>query len=429
MAEMGRTMPEHLPHSAPESGDPLFKAVLDVAASLVVVITGGGEVVVWNRACERLTGRTADEVTSLDRMLELVPEEEHPKARDVLERLHAGESPISFQLHWRTGRGELRLISWTSTAVTDADGQVTHVVQTGVDRTESHLAEVRLAAAFYNAPIGMALADLDGRFMRVNTVLCEITGYGPDELLRRGFRHLVHPDDVDESPGAVAGVHAAGARYSRADRRFLTRDGRVIWVEVHSTIVDDPEDQPSHLLAQIADTTERHQMEQQLRYLADHDGLTGLINRRRFKEEVERHLAEGRRYGLDGALLMLDLDNFKQINDVHGHRAGDRVLNAVAELLTQRLRESDIVARIGGDEFAVLLPRGGLEEATRVTASLKDALATSIRTPEGTPLGASIGYGLFERHARSYDDIVTAADAAMYADKRGNDPTSSEPPR
>jgi diguanylate cyclase (GGDEF)-like protein/PAS domain S-box-containing protein len=420
-------MTEPVPQWVPPSGERLFEAVVDVAASLVVVITADGEVVLWSRACERLTGWSAEGVASLERMLELVPQDEHAKARQLLERLRAGESPVSCELHWRTKGGELRLISWTSTALSDSEGRVTDLVMTGIDRTESQLAETRLAAAFYNAPIGMALTDLEGRFMRVNKVLCEITGYGPDELLRRSFNHLIHPDDIEQSAGAVAAVHAAHADYTRADRRFVTRDGRETWVEVHSTVVHDAEGRPSHLLAQIADTTERHELEEQLRYLADHDGLTGLINRRRLEEEVERHLAEGRRYGMDGALLLLDLDDFKQINDKHGHRAGDRVLTATAGVLKERLRESDIVARIGGHEFAVLVPRGGREEATRVVASLKHTLSTGVTTPDGTPVRASIGFGLFDENVGSLDDILAVADAAMYTDKRRDDPPSSHP--
>jgi diguanylate cyclase (GGDEF)-like protein len=150
--------------------------------------------------------------------------------------------------------------------------------------------------------------------------------------------------------------------------------------------------------------------------MADHDPLTGLFNRRRLEEELERHIAHGRRYGMSGALLLLDLDDFKQVNDGFGHRAGDRVLRAVAVVLRHRLRESDIVARFGGDEFAVIMPVGGAAEA----AELGDLLATAVRrdvtTPAG-PLDASVGIALFEESVTS-DEIVSRADDAMYADKR-----------
>ena len=128
--------------------------------------------------------------------------------------------------------------------------------------------------------------------------------------------------------------------------------------------------------------------------MADHDALTGLFNRRRFEEELERHIAHGRRYGMGGALLLLDLDDFKRVNDDFGHRAGDRVLTAVAVVLKHRLRESDIVARFGGDEFAVLMPVGGVGEATELAELLGAAIRADVPTPAG-PLSASVGIALF----------------------------------
>ena len=128
---------------------------------------------------------------------------------------------------------------------------------------------------------------------------------------------------------------------------------------------------------------ERAAAEVRLRHMAEHDALTGLFNRRRFEQELDRHIAYGRRYGMGGALLLLDLDDFKRVNDEFGHRAGDRVLTGVAVVLNHRLRESDIVARFGGDEFAVLMPVGAVAEATE----LADLLAAAIRADVPTPAG------------------------------------------
>jgi len=149
--------------------------------------------------------------------------------------------------------------------------------------------------------------------------------------------------------------------------------------------------------------------------MADHDALTGLFNRRRFEEELERHVAYGRRYGTDGALLLLDLDDFKRVNDGYGHRAGDRVLTSVAGVLRQRLRESDVLARFGGDEFAVLMPHGSRDEAAELAALLAEAISGEVETPDG-PLHASVGFAVFEEDTTS-DGILSRADDAMYADK------------
>jgi diguanylate cyclase (GGDEF)-like protein len=167
------------------------------------------------------------------------------------------------------------------------------------------------------------------------------------------------------------------------------------------------------------DVTERRRLERRLRHLADHDDLTGLINRRRFQEELQRHLAEGRRYGLTGALLVLDLDGFKEVNDNHGHSAGDRVLCAVADSLRSRLRESDIVARLGGDEFAVLLPRETPAEAELVCRSLENAIPAEVSTPGDERIEVSVGFAPFVESVESVDDVLAAADASMYAAKHG----------
>jgi diguanylate cyclase (GGDEF)-like protein/PAS domain S-box-containing protein len=281
----------------------LLDAVLDAAASLIVVVDADGRLVRWNRACEQLLGYRQAELEAPHALLDLVPAAERPNAEQAMRALMAGESPLAAEFHWRTRDGELRLIAWSMTALTGRDDEVTYIVGTGIDVT--------------------------------------------------------------------------------AERNW---------------------------------TEERVAAEERLRHMADHDALTGLFNRRRFEEELERHIARGRRYGMSGALLMLDLDDFKQINDGYGHRAGDRVLTDVAAVLRERLRESDIVGRFGGDEFAVLMPVGGAREAKELADLLAAAVRREVSTPAG-PLCASVGIALLE-DSSSADEILSRADDAMYTEKR-----------
>src|SRR5262249_36019941 len=139
-----------------------------------------------------------------------------------------------------------------------------------------------------------------------------------------------------------------------SERRYLHAAGHVVWVSIHATTITGP-DGRQLILGQVQDITERRRFEDRLRHLADHDPLTGLLNRRSFEREVERPLAHCRRYGANGALIVLDLDHFKYVNDSYGHSAGDELIVAVADALRMRLRETDVVARLGGDEFAALL--------------------------------------------------------------------------
>ncbi|MCW3040734.1 MAG: hypothetical protein JWM31_2639 [Solirubrobacterales bacterium] len=173
------------------------------------------------------------------------------------------------------------------------------------------------------------------------------------------------------------------------------------------------------------DVTERNAVYQRLQHLADHDPLTGLVNRRRFEQEVDRHLALCRRYGPRGAVLLIDIDHFKYVNDTLGHGAGDELIAQIADALRQRLRESDVIARLGGDEFAVLLPQVDLAGATAVADSLVRGLRGHARgTADGRlrRVTASIGLALPGEEEISADELLTRADLAMYdAKEAGRD--------
>jgi diguanylate cyclase (GGDEF)-like protein len=160
---------------------------------------------------------------------------------------------------------------------------------------------------------------------------------------------------------------------------------------------------------------------QDLQREASSDPLTGLKNRRRFEEDLRLAMARARRESTTGAVLMLDLDHFKQVNDTAGHPAGDRLIEEIAEVLRRRTRESDVLARLGGDEFAVVLPRATPAEARTVA----DSIATAIREhqPAGNgvePITASLGVAMFGNDPRtSIESVVSEADTAMYAAKDG----------
>jgi diguanylate cyclase (GGDEF)-like protein len=175
-----------------------------------------------------------------------------------------------------------------------------------------------------------------------------------------------------------------------------------------------------HVIASGLDVAERRRIEQQLHDLVDRDALTGLLNRRRFEEELDRHVAGGRRYGITGALIVIDIDGFREVNNDNGTRAGDRVLTAVAKTLSNRLRETDLLARIGGDQFAVLLPRARPPDAELVCQALEEAIPAEVHAPGDQRVEASVGYVPFTETMNSVDEALLAAHAAMYAVKAGH---------
>jgi len=173
------------------------------------------------------------------------------------------------------------------------------------------------------------------------------------------------------------------------------------------------------LLAALVLIWGRNDRMQELRRQASHDSLTGLKNRRRFEEELRAELARSGRYAVPGALLMLDLDHFKQVNDTLGHPAGDRVIAEIAEAMRGRTRETDVLARLGGDEFAVILPRCSLEEAQAVAAEIATAVRERMGSEENMPpVTTSIGIAPFGPEWKlSYEAVLAKADAALYAAK------------
>jgi diguanylate cyclase (GGDEF)-like protein/PAS domain S-box-containing protein len=281
-------------------------------------------------------------------------------------------------------------------------------------------AQERFRRAFEDAPIGMAVATLDGRFLEVNQALCAITGYAAAELTGTTFSRITHPEDVDADLAVMRGLIAGELSSSVDEKRYLRPDGSIVWVARSVTLVRDADGRPLHLLDQIQDITERRRFEHELRRLADHDPLTGLLNRRRFEQELDRHVGEVARYGPRGALLVLDLDHFKYVNDALGHHAGDELILSVAALLQDRLRTSDTLARLGGDEFAVLLPHADAGEAEHVAQTLVQAVreqATVTAAGRRRRVTTSVGIALFARGDAGGEELLIEADLAMYEAK------------
>ena len=275
-------------------------------------------------------------------------------------------------------------------------------------------------SAFDNAPIGMALVGLQGQWLEVNQALCELVGYSEQELQHLTFQDLTHPEDLDADLALVEDVLAGRRQTYQMNKRYLHSDGRIIWVLLSVSLATDEEGRPLHFISQIQDITERKELEQLLRHQAGHDPLTGLANRRRFEEELERQIERCARHGDRAALAVIDLDRFKQVNDVHGHATGDKLLAAVGAALRARRRATDVAARIGGDEFAVILvgvdERGATTAATAIAAAIGEhARANALGTT------ASVGVAMIEPGVTA-DELFVRADGAMYDAKRAARP-------
>jgi diguanylate cyclase (GGDEF)-like protein/PAS domain S-box-containing protein len=285
--------------------------------------------------------------------------------------------------------------------------------------------EAYLRSAFEDAPIGIALIsidpDIEGRFLRVNRALCELTGYSSEKLQLTGVHALLHPDDLPTDIVAMTRLNQGEVDGFQLEQRLLHAERHAVWVTVNASLVRDATGDPLYCIRQLQDIEERKRYEGELGYLVEHDPLTGLLNRRGFVRELAQQIAYARRYGDGGAVLFLDLDDFKYVNDTLGHSIGDEVISDLARVVHKRLRETDIFARLGGDEFAVLLPHTAVSEAETVSSSLIEAVRDGcvVSLGEGRRVTVSVGVTGFQQPGKDLtpDDILIDADVAMYAAK------------
>jgi diguanylate cyclase (GGDEF)-like protein/PAS domain S-box-containing protein len=336
--------------------------------------------------------------------------------------------------------GGTRWVDIKAVAVRGADREVTRWLGCVVDVTDQVEAtsalrrnEQQFRLAMEHAPIGMALVEVNGRFREVNRALCQLVGYDERELVGRTFQQITHPDDLGADLDNIRRLLEGSLNHYTMEKRYVTRDGDVVWVLLAVSLARDEADRPAYFIAQIQDITDARAAQERLAHRALHDPLTGLANRDLLMDHLSHALARSARAGTTTAVMFCDLDHFKAVNDTYGHEAGDLLLVDVADRLRSVVRPSDTVARLGGDEFVVVAE--GLRDVEAVRA-LAERVRRSLEEPAQlgphvVRAGASIGVAVAaaEDDARS---VLRQADAAMYRAKmlgRGRLEMSGTPER
>ncbi len=400
-----------------------YRALMDTASDLVLVLTHDGQVTHVNRAALAMA-QCARRDMLREGIGRLLVAEDVAFFRSRFRRALGGEThTMMLRAHAFHG---VRWLSCTIAPMTPGR-PTTDLLAIFRDVTDERLAadtvrhsEARLRAVFNQAAIAIALLDVDGCFAEVNPAVERLLGYDGAGLIGRPWNAFAPPEDREQTTQLIADLGAPVRESVTLEQRFVRHDGRVVWTLLTITRVHNPAG-TAGLIAMLQDITERRALEAQLTWQAYHDPLTNLANRALFRERVNRAL--GQRRGASGsvAVLFLDLDNFKTINDSMGHAVGDQLLFEVGRRLLNATRGCDTVARLGGDEFAILIDNVRVAgDSIRVAERILESMQQPVLL-DGAEVTVSSSIGIVrDAGNESADDILRNADVAMYnAKQRG----------
>ncbi len=408
------------------------ESVIERANVWINVLDPMGRIVLWNRAAEEISGYRRDEVLNSDEIWQWLYPDDDDRARirgRAEEILRDEGEVVGFETCITTKAGRKRRVSWNSRSLKDEDGEIVGSIAIGQDITDIREAEItirqrerQLSTLMDNLP-GMAYRcryDEYWTMLFVSSGCRDLTGYEPDELVnnkRVSYAELIASASDDNLVRAVESAIGNAEPFS-IEYTIIRKDGQRIWVWERGRAVEDDGDLV--LEGIVLDISERKALEDELSEMATRDPLTGLFNRREMTRVLDEEIARSTRYGRSLALLWIDFDHFKRINDEHGHAAGDSVLKATSALLAGSVRSVDVIGRFGGEEFVILLPEMDRCEA-RETAERLRSLISDTPQPLGegktVPLTISVGVSVFPDNGADSQALCAAADRAMYEAK------------
>jgi diguanylate cyclase (GGDEF)-like protein/PAS domain S-box-containing protein len=313
----------------------------------------------------------------------------------------------------------------------EAAAKQAELAQTHVEQLNQHIAEQeRISSALkeseehfrtaFDHAVGMALVSPDSHWLEVNESLCALLGYTQEELQAVSFRTIIHQDDLGLTLVKIQELLNGVTKSFQLENRYVHKQGHFVWVLSSASVVRSEDGKPRHMVFQVQNISDRKQAEEQIRYAAFHDALTGLPNRMLLSDRMSMAVERAKRIiDYKFAVLFIDLDRFKVVNDTMGHEMGDKLLVNLSHRLKECVRAVDTVARLGGDEFAILLdgitdPELVIEIATRIQESLSQPFDL-----DGQEFftSASIGISFSSMGYDRPEDILRDADTAMYRAK------------
>ena len=402
----------------------VLASIVESATDAIFRATPDGLILSWNKAAEAMYGYRAEDVVGKPVSL-LAPGDAGREVARVLDRIKRGETIKQWETATAHRNGGRIDVSLTVSPVRNAAGEVVgssciarDISRRRRDREALRQSEEKYEWLVANLPDVVWVSDEEGQPVFASSNCEGLSGYTQEEVCQPGlWASRIHPENQPRVAAANRAVFETGEPLG-AEYRFLRKDGRWIWIQSRCVKIEERGGRRfQHGL--LSDVTERKRMEQKLAHQATHDSLTGLPNRDIFEGRCRQVLDRARRRNGMAALLYLDLDRFKRINDRLGHQAGDRLIQLAAARLAGCLRESETLSRSRGDRFMLILNDvRAPQDAVSVAERILEALATPFPVKNNeVSLGASIGIAIYPQDGTDLVMLQRAADAALFAAK------------
>lgn len=400
---------------------------LAIAGTIMVALDAQSRVLLINRKGCEILGWEEKDLLGRDWIDTAIPEAERSAVRAVHSKVMAGELRL-VEHHENpvlTRDGEVRIIAWHNAVVRDARGTIMGSLSSGTDVTEQRYFERRLVESenelrtiINNLPDVFFRTDNEGRILMFSPFTVRAFGYSDIEILGMSAARLfVDPAGFKKFRREL---DSRGGRVTHYEAQFRRKDGTPLWLSINAFLRQNREGRPVGVEGIGRITTERREIEDKLRFLAGHDRLTDLPNRFEFMERLDQTVARTERNGGLIALLFVDLDGFKGVNDRLGHDCGDLVLQEAARRLTGQIRETDVAGRLGGDEFVVILEGNvDYDAAAMVAEKIVTVMAEPFAVDEcEVGISASVGVALYPLDGNDAHALLRNADSAMYLAKK-----------
>jgi len=398
----------------------LYKTIMEASPVAMLVVEGDGSIILCNRAAEQTFGYSTNELVGKN--LNTIVPFRNP-IESLVDKFATGQPAEKIISHniggVRKDRSEIDArVSLSPMPFENRQAIfVTIVDQTLLNSTKDGLkeSESRFRAMFKFSPIGMAILGKDGQWLKANSALCEMLGYSEEELMTRTVLDLTHPEDMHNNLNMLHQSISGELDQYHLEARYFHKNGNTLWISSSVSKIVDGSGNPIHLIAQMENITDAKSNQELIQHLEYHDVLTNLPNRRLLIDRLNQNLMLAKRHKRLMAVILLDIDDFKQINETYGHKVGDELLKIVGARLTKCVRSVDTISRQGGDEFVIVLAEIARAQDAQIVANaiLKDISAPITVGNHEVQTTTSLGIAIYS--PGSSDDVEKLLEKARKA--------------